>query len=498
MCGDQPFLSGNASGNSPDLAFGWTTSTGNILSGGASLTPVINAPGEYALTVEDQDNGCVSAEPVLVGQNMIPPVLVIANPGLLTCVQEQVVLNAAGSDNSAIFGLVWTTGNGNILSGGQTITPLVNAPGTYTLTILNTVNGCTSASAVQVLQDIVPPVVGAGPDFTLPCTEDVGYLQGSVSAATNNLLIDWQTADGQLESGSNTLTPGISTGGTYQLTVTNLVNGCLAADDVFVAVNFPANPDFVSVQPLCFGDNGQIEILGVTGGTPPYLYSVNGGFTFQSSPLFTNLAPDLYTVLIQDALGCETDPEEQPIIAPEPVVVDAEATIELLQGDTYQLEAQVNLAESEIQLITWTPPLGLSCTDCLDPLVTALQTLLYHVEIVSQDGCTAAAAVQVFVDERPLIYVPNVFSPNGDGENDVFYIFARDKNVKEIRSFLVFNRWGESVFEYYHFQPNNPAFGWDGNHRGQPVNPAVFAWFAEVEFIDGRVELFKGDVSLVR
>ncbi|HFA47960.1 MAG TPA: hypothetical protein ENJ95_02955, partial [Bacteroidetes bacterium] len=65
-------------------------------------------------------------------------------------------------------------------------------------------------------------------------------------------------------------------------------------------------------------------------------------------------------------------------------------------------------------------------------------------------------------------------------------------------SFFVFSRWGETVFQYHDFQPNNPAFGWDGKHKGEELNPAVFAYFAEIEFVDGVVQLFKGDVVLVK
>ncbi|MCB0679049.1 MAG: gliding motility-associated C-terminal domain-containing protein, partial [Saprospiraceae bacterium] len=106
--------------------------------------------------------------------------------------------------------------------------------------------------------------------------------------------------------------------------------------------------------------------------------------------------------------------------------------------------------------------------------------------------------VEVTVDKRPAIYAPNIFSPNGDGENDLFLLFARPESVQEIRTFLVFSRWGETVCSYSHFQPNDPAYGWDGNYRGQAMNPAVFAWFAEVEMLDGRIEFFEGDVTLVR
>jgi gliding motility-associated-like protein len=102
------------------------------------------------------------------------------------------------------------------------------------------------------------------------------------------------------------------------------------------------------------------------------------------------------------------------------------------------------------------------------------------------------------VKKEVNIYVPNAFSPNGDGTNDVFMIFAGGNSIQTIRSFLVFDRWGETVYQYYDFEPNNPVYGWDGNHRETPMNSAVFVWFAEVELIDGSVELLKGDVSLVR
>ena len=97
---------------------------------------------------------------------------------------------------------------------------------------------------------------------------------------------------------------------------------------------------------------------------------------------------------------------------------------------------------------------------------------------------------------RP-VYIPNVFSPNGDGENDVFFIQA-GPSVVEIKSFLVFNRWGESVFEINNVPPNSESFGWNGTFRGEILNPGAFAYFAEIEFIDGIVEIYKGDVVLLR
>jgi gliding motility-associated-like protein len=127
-----------------------------------------------------------------------------------------------------------------------------------------------------------------------------------------------------------------------------------------------------------------------------------------------------------------------------------------------------------------------------------LFTTTYAVSVLDVNGCSDEDEVTVFVDRTKYVYVPNAFSPDGNLTNDVFMIFSKDNHVKNIKSFLVFNRWGESVFQYYNFEPNNPAYGWDGSHRGEPMNAGVFVWFAEIEFIDGTVELYEGDVVLMR
>jgi gliding motility-associated-like protein len=102
------------------------------------------------------------------------------------------------------------------------------------------------------------------------------------------------------------------------------------------------------------------------------------------------------------------------------------------------------------------------------------------------------------VDKELNIYIPNVFSPDDDGHNDIFMIFADDKSVVKIKSFQIFDRWGDLVFEDYDFLPNDPAHGWDGSLRGQDMNPAVFVWYAKIELVDGREVLFEGDVTLQR
>ncbi len=113
------------------------------------------------------------------------------------------------------------------------------------------------------------------------------------------------------------------------------------------------------------------------------------------------------------------------------------------------------------------------------------------------NGCTDSDDLMLFVKKDRPVYIPNAYSPNADGINDVFMIFAGPQ-VAQVKSFLIFDRWGETMFQFRDFQPNDPDFGWDGTYRDEPMNAAVFTWFAEIEFVDGKVELYEGDVTLVR
>ena len=183
---------------------------------------------------------------------------------------------------------------------------------------------------------------------------------------------------------------------------------------------------------------------------------------------------------------------------PQVFELQLDSYVEIEEGESYQINTQVTVPLSEIDSIWWNPTQWLSCTNCLDPVATPETTTLYQINAVSDKGCKDSDHILLVVSKSKGIYVPNAFSPNGDGTNDELVVYADPDKVTRIKTFLVFSRWGETVFEYHNFEPNNPAYGWDGTHRGQLMNPAVFAWFAIVEFADGTEQLYEGDVTLMR
>ncbi|MBI1225017.1 MAG: T9SS type B sorting domain-containing protein [Bacteroidetes bacterium] len=145
----------------------------------------------------------------------------------------------------------------------------------------------------------------------------------------------------------------------------------------------------------------------------------------------------------------------------------------------------------------WEEDATLSCLDCPRPTATPLAPTTYTLTVTDMGGCTASASILVEV-EKGKVYIPNSFSPNDDGINDVFMVFSDGHSVKEIHSFIVFSRWGESIYEIYHSQPDAVEYGWDGTHRGDKMDVSVFVYLADIEFLDGTRRLYKGDVTLVR
>ena len=496
---DTPSLSldASASDNGGVFTLSWATMNGQIDGGEDSVMPTISEPGVYTLTIQNTDNGCTNESSVEVNQDDEVPVIVFAEPEVLTCVVNSLLLDATQSSTGQTLTYSWSTPDGQIINGADGLTPEVGEPGDYVLLITDGSNGCSNEATLEVEEDVAPPVAQAGVDFTLDCLADEDALNGEGSSLGGLFTYLWSTGDGSLLEGETSLTPSINAPGTYQLLVTNNENGCTAVDDVRVIENIPVGVVEL-VQPLCFGDVGTISFSSVQGGTPPYLYTIDEGASLQLEPSFFGVQAGLYTAQVEDSNGCLYE-ETVELFQPDSlVVIFTESELEINYGDSIRLLVQSNYPEANLTQIIWENDATLSCNDCLTPFASPTETGLYRLTVVSENGCRDEALVRIFVKRDFPVYFPSAFSPDGDGNNDFFYPFSRLGAVNEIQSFIIFDRWGNEVHTAYNFQPNDPQFGWDGTHRGLGFNPGVFVYMAEVELADGSIEVFKGDVTLVR
>jgi hypothetical protein len=498
-------LSGLGSSQGSSFKYTWSTTNGSLTGGASTLTPGVNSAGIYLLTVENTVNGCTSTAQVAVSIDTIVPVVSIATPGILSCVVKEVTLYGASSQTGPMMAFSWSTAGGNINGGQNTASASVSQSGQYTLQVTNTNTGCSGSGSVLVQDDIVLPVAKAGNPKLLTCAVQSVVLGGTGSIGSQ-FTYQWTTTDGQIVSGANTLNPTVNKPGTYVLLVTNTATGCTKTDDARVDVETDLPTDFVyeMKRPTCKDNDGVVTFGVVTGGYEPYLFSINGGASFGSNDIFSGLAPGTYQLAIQDANGCEY--EQMLVIpkAPDPEI-DIIPLINIDLGESAILQASLppGYPLSLVDTILWSPLEGLafnsySMTDLLRPVATPTRRTEYTVTVVSGDGCRASDRVVIQVDNEPRIFIPNVFRPSdNDPQNNKVTIFAKTIQIKQIKTFQIYDRWGERVFEVRNFQPNDPSYGWDGAHNGRTMQPAVFVYFAEIELVDGRTLLYKGDVTLV-
>jgi len=497
-CGDPEIaINGTGSSEGSEFEYTWTTPDGNIVNGDNTLEITLDQPGTYTIEVLNETNGCISFDEVLITSNDVFPTASIDDADILNCAVSETILNGNASGGTNLT-FAWTTPDGNIVDGDDTANPTVNDPGTYNLAVTNIDNGCITNIPVIVSEDIELPDVDAGQSVELICASPELSLSGTGSNGSA-FSYEWTTPDGSILNGNTTLSPLVNEAGTYLLSVFNANNQCENSDVVEVTSNIydlsiTPNTD----QPLCFGDMGTIYVDAINNGLAPYEYTLNGN-AISEQELFAGLdvLENNYEIDIIDANGC-TGSESYSVVQPAEIYIDTDVQVDIAIGEMGELIAETNVPENEIQSITWSPAQDLSCVDCLTPITSSVDDVLYTVTIINQNGCVDEAQVQLRVDRTINIFVPSGFSPDNNGNNDMFYLQSQEGAVLNITNFQVFDRWGSHIFSKTNIQPNDPSEGWDGTYLGKSLNPAVFVYWIEVELIDGRKEILKGDVTLYK
>ena len=144
----------------------------------------------------------------------------------------------------------------------------------------------------------------------------------------------------------------------------------------------------------------------------------------------------------------------------------------------------------------WSPPESLSCLNCPDPIATANYSQNYDLEVQNQYGCKEKGYGRVNRVTGGRVNIPNAFTPNGDGRNDIFYVMG-SQDIKIIRNFSVFDRWGMAVFQEKNVPANDPVFGWNGLKNGKPLTAESYVYIIVIEFKDGSEQVYKGSVVLI-
>jgi gliding motility-associated-like protein len=358
-------------------------------------------------------------------------------------------------------------------------------PGTYKVTLhQSTVTGCLDTLNTQIVFHALP-VIRAMPDDTIICLSDSARLQatgGRSYAWTPSADVSCPTCDGTF------VYPKSET--KFYVTGTDS-NGCKNTDSVMVRMRIKTDATVGEGDEIC---SGEVFQLNATGGTT-YQWSPPTGL---SNPNIANpkASPntDQHYMVISRLGSCIPDTDYVNLIVHPTPTVDAGKDQSMIAGDEVQLKAT---GTGPITSYSWTPPEGLSCVECITPIARPKSTTVYVITVSTEFDCRAVDSVRIHVQcDNGQVFIPNTFTPEGNGVNDVFY--PRGKGLQVIERFRIYDRWGQVVFEKTNIQLDDRNAGWDGRKDGRLLSPDVYVYTVEAICDTGEPIRWQGDVMLLR
>ncbi len=432
------------------------------------------APGSYNITAQDMGSGCISAITALtVNPIPTPP----AAPTASVTVQPTCAVPTGTIVVTAPVGASIQYSNGGAYQASGTFTGL--AANSYSITAQDMTSGCISTATVLVVNP-APGAPGA-PTASVTVLATCAVPTGTITVtAPVGATIEYSNGGAYQASGTfSGLAPG-----SYNITAQDAVSGCTSSVTVVVVnapVGAPAAPTAsVTIQPTCAVPTGTIVVTAPVGATIEYS---NGG-AYQSSGTFSNLSPGNYTITAQDMLtGCISSSTSVTVNAlPIAEVVDAGLDVIIPAGGNTTLTA-TGLGTFSWDTGETTPSI----------IVSPTITTTYCVTLTDANGCTDTDCVTVsFEIECPEIFIPTIFSPNGDLNNDKLVIHGLTDCIPTF-NFSVYDRWGEMVFE-----TSDLLTYWDGTYKGKAMNTGVYFYKLIAIKIDGTTVNLSGNTTLVR
>ena len=431
------------------------------------------APGNYTIQTVDA-NGFIGAASTSIAAIPVPSIATQTTPA--SCNNDDGVIDVIASGGTPPYqfmidqGVAVSTGQFTGMPSGVHQAAIIDASGciekeTAVVTLNNTVTANVSAPA--------------------PICEGKSVLLAAVSNANT---FAWTPADGL--SNSNVLTPeaGPSTTTVYTLTASTGI--CQQTVNVTVTINPAPIADAGKDDTVCYGISTQL--LGSGGNSYAWTPSI-----YLSDPNVPNpavkdpLTTTTYSLTVTDGIGCVSLQSGTVVVTvTPPAAIWIGNDTSILVGQPVPMDLE-DLNESGFTSFSWSPATGLSDPAIRDPVATPEESITYTVLATTAAGCQAQATRSIKVFSLSGIFVPNAFTPNGDGHNDVLH--ARPVGIRDFKYFAIYNRWGQRIF-----YTTDPSVGWDGTLGGQFVTPSTFVWMAAGIDYRGVLVERRGTVIVVR
>ncbi|MEI6949684.1 PKD domain-containing protein [Paraflavisolibacter sp. H34] len=486
VCGKTSLqLTDTAKVYSGTASIAWALGDGTTATG-ATVRRDYTVGGNYTLRQTVTGNsGCAATLelPVAVAVNAIPKVTV--NAPATGCSDRAISFKATVQSADALNPLQWTVSNGT--SGRGEVFPASFAQtGTYDLTVVaGTVNGCFDQATHRIRID-PSPVISASEDLTL-CKGASAPL-----AVSGTQSYSWTPVEGLSCTTCANPVAQPATTTPYVVRGTNSF-GCTAFDTVVVRVMTPLKLAVSKTDSICIGQSSRL----LASGASTYVWTPAAGLSAADAPnpIARPALTTRYRVVGYDGYNCFTDTAFVLVAVGEYPTVSLGPDLTLATGTQYSLKSTVQ--NGPIKKWEWSPATDLSCSNCALPVARVKKSTDYTVTVTNNYNCSASDTISIKAFcESAQVFIPNAFTPDGDGINDL--LMVRAGGIAQVKTFRIFNRWGELVFERSGFVPNDKRFGWDGRIHGKTATADVYVYTCEVVCENGVPYTYKGNVSLIK
>ena len=444
------------------IRFIWSNNASSV-----STTVSPTTTTTYSVTVTD-GNTCSATASGTVEVNPLP-IPVIDPPTAQICLGYSQTLTASGGVSYA-----WST---SARTASVTVSP--TATSTYSVIVTDT-NGCSSSTSRIVT--VIPYMILTIDSTNVTCN---GAANGTITLSVSSGLSPYNYLWSNYSTSADLtgLTPG-----PYTVTVTDNA-GCTATASASISQPLPLVLTSSFANPACETFiNGSISV-NVAGGTQPYQYNWSNS---AQGPTITDLGPGNYSVLVTDANSCTVGSLFSLRYVYDFSVRATTPSDSVDLGDTTTISYHMSGHYGSGFTSLWTPDYALNCTTCATTVAAPDVSTLYHITLTNDTGCIVTDSLMIYVIPDYSIYVPNAFTPNGDGVNDYFRIYGKLTSLAYLE-IQIFDRWGELVY-----RSNDLGFIWDGTFKGVMEAPGLFLWQLNLSFINGHSEYKKGSLSLIR
>jgi len=431
-----------------------------------------------ATLIIEYNNGCTETVSTSV------PVNIFSEPTLednfFSCTGQDVELNPNGSSD---FVYQWTTNGNATISDANAVNPTTTLTETTTFEVVISNQNGNCATIQEVVVEVADEILTMQPLPDLVLCEDVEVnMTADVIGATSIL---WAIDEdfNNVISTEETLTVMSGEPTTYYVMVSS-DDGCEIVQDAIIG-NYSPEIEFAETMQVCENqkvtwNDPTIDPAAITSWSP-------------FNPIETAVGNSAEFTFTMD-IGAECPAVGEFDLTVLPFEFDYTIGIEsseLLEGETTQL----TVTNHPSFVYNWTPATGLSGTNIYNPIAQPLQTTTYIVDVTdSETNCSGRAEIEIQVEEaicdEPYIFVPNAFTPNEDGKNDV--LFVRGVNLDKVY-FAVYDRWGEMVFE-----TDDLEHGWDGSFKGKQVSGDVYGYYLKAICFGGEHFFKKGNVTVLK